>query len=177
MAYEMDGILTATQRGRRPPRSAGARSVSRSEAARCTYDASEPDQVLVEHRLLLPMQGNDAAFEARRRCFAGCANVSGGAHGTLALDEPQSSRCTDPRLGQALPFLRRAVAATIVGRVGQRWYLLSDRRRSDDHAVRARCSGAASLAGDDAGLPRRTPAAQRMRSTRPSRSRGSLPNW
>jgi hypothetical protein len=37
------------------------------------------------------MQGNDAAFEARRCCFARYANVSGGAHGTLALDEERSS--------------------------------------------------------------------------------------
>jgi hypothetical protein len=37
------------------------------------------------------MQGNDAAFEARRCCFAGYANVTGGAHGTLALDDTQSS--------------------------------------------------------------------------------------
>jgi hypothetical protein len=44
-----------------------------------------------EHRLLLPMQGNDAAFEARRCCFARYANVFGGAHGTLALDEERSS--------------------------------------------------------------------------------------
>jgi hypothetical protein len=33
------------------------------------------------------MQGNDAAFEARRCCFARYANLSGGAHGTLALDD------------------------------------------------------------------------------------------
>jgi hypothetical protein len=64
-----------------------------------------------------------------------------------------------PRASARIPFQRsgRPAAARLVG---QRRYLLSHGRRSHDCAVSVGFRGPASLAGDDAGLPRRAPTAQ-----------------
>ena len=67
-------------------------------------------------------------------------------------------------------FAKASASRGLAGRVGQRCYLLSDRRRSHDRCVSARCGGAASLAGDDARLSRRPAAAQQGHAaTRPTR--------